>query len=293
MLLKVFIIIITILIVLIINYKFTEKKIILSARKLDNCKELNIFYDKFKKIYKKYKIEYLFNIESSTKISSDSFNFNKYYIFIDFNYLNNNELLNDILNLKESNKLIRSIKKSIKNRKGQFIYGEDLLNKSKRVYLNYNENNKFFINAYEWSKNSFAIKNYDSVEKKDWKKLITILKNSFGERLIKKVLNTIPIKNWDYVYSKKDSRNKNNEICYYFSFKYEPMLKEIYGNLLNLLEEIYFGEKDIINRWYESYKNCLVSWITLSKNNCIKLSIYFCSYGRGIDFLTNLKYKNI
>ena len=75
------------------------------------------------------------------------------------------------------------------------------------------------FNEKEKDKDKSIIKIYKSINKV-WNNLIFDLNKIFSEKIINLLLDVIPLKNWDYVYSKNKS-NEENEICYCFSFKTE------------------------------------------------------------------------
>ena len=183
----------------------------------------------------------------------------------------------DILT-KINNKL-----KNVLHKDGQFIYGHDFKNNYERVYLNYREgNHKYLIDGYEWDKVHANYKNYKSID--NVSNVIKRLSELFSHQVAEMLIKIFPEDNWDVLLEKTGTDSSKS---YYFSFKIDPILKNIYPQLKELLYHIH-SDKDMIDKWYECNKDNLISWITLNLtgSNETELNIYFIAADKNLQMFT-------
>tara|TARA_B100000963_G_C22619135_1_gene668944 strand:- start:1472 stop:2530 length:1059 start_codon:yes stop_codon:yes gene_type:complete len=256
----------------------------LKAEKKNN-KEIIQYINKNYELYKKYNEEKEFGIETSTKFSKKSINFERVAFFAHFSVLKNNEgLKKEILDEINSNKndpnAIKLIEDNLNkniDKDGQLIFGKDFKNNYKRVYINYKDTNEYKMDGYEMKDNYYNHKNYTYL--RNTSNIIKTLSELFGNYVSDMIINLFPEDNWDVLLEKSDSKidiNHSKGNSYYISFKIDPILRNIYQKLKELLLYINSDEK-LIEDWYECNKNNSISWITLNKNslNEIEFNIYF------------------
>ena len=246
------------------------------------------YIDENYELFQKNGAEKDFGIETSTKFTKRYVNFERVAFFAHFNILrNNNELKDAIISKINSDKdMSEKINDQLNNvieKDGQLIYGFDFKNNYERVYLNYKEGKeKYFIDGYEWNLNYKNYKNYKSID--NTTNIIKELAELFNNKITDMLLQIFPEDNWDILLEKTDTVLSKS---YYFSFKIDPMLKNVYPKLKELLYYIN-PNKYIINKWYECNRNNIISWITLSldKNNEVELNIYFISSDKNLQLFT-------
>lgn len=270
------------------------------------------FVNKNNDIFKTNHIEENLGIEISTKFSKSNINYERLSIFADFNILENKSLLSEILNqfkgdydtplkqIQEQDEILEEIETVLNNnisKKGQLIYGKDFKNNTNRVYINFEENNMYFINGFEWNNNIYKKKKYKSVENKTI--IIKKLTSLFPSRIVDLFIKLFPEDSWETVLHKEESiknTDKENNNTYYFTFNTDPLLIHVYSRLRPLLIEIYKDESEI-DRWYECNKTelAVISWISLSINNQQpELNIYFTKIDKEQSLLHSMnKLKNV
>ena len=242
-------------------------------------------------LYQRNGAEKDFGIETSTKFTKNVVNFERVAFFAHFSILKNNTELKDAImdqiNTKYSNQVmlnkIDDKLKSVINKDGQFIYGNDFKNNYERIYLNYKEgNHKYLIDGYEWDKVHANYKNYKSIE--NVSNVIKRLSELFSHQVAEMLVKIFTEDNWDVLLEKTDTDSSKS---YYFSFKIDPILKNIYPQLKELLYHIH-SDKEIIDKWYECNKNNIVSWITLNLtgSNETEFNIYFISTDDNLQMFT-------
>ncbi len=247
-------------------------------------------------LYQRNGAEKEFGIETSTKFTKNNINFERVAFFVHFNFLKNNSELKDSImnqiNSKYENKnILDTIENKLKNvihKEGQFIYGHDFKNNYERVYLNYKEGNqKYYIDGYEWDSKHTNFKNYRSIE--NVSNIIKRLSELFSHQVAEMLLKIFPEDNWDVLLEKTDTDSSKS---YYFSFKIDPILKNIYPQLKELLYHIH-PDKETIDKWYECNKNNIVSWITLNLTGSgeTEFNIYFISSDDNIQIFTETMVK--
>jgi hypothetical protein len=250
------------------------------------------YINKNHSIFKKHDIEKDFGIEISTKFSKDIINFERMSFFAHFSLIKKNNTFKDEIMTQFSGRddvttEITNTLTSIIDKDGQLIYGKDFKNNYNRVYLNYKETNeKYIIYGYEWNDSHYNYKKYVSLENKS--NIIKILSELFGSNITQTFIKIFKEYTWDVLLEKSDSNSQiNKSNSYYFSFKIDPILKNIYDELKQLLL-LFNNQESAIEKWYECNKGNVISWVTVSlnKDNTPELNIYFVSSDDGMEILT-------
>ena len=242
-------------------------------------------------LYQRNGAEKDFGIETSTKFTKNVVNFERVAFFAHFSVLKNNTELKDAImnqiNIKYSNQeMLTKIDdklKSVMNKDGQFIYGHDFKNNYERVYLNYKEGKqKYLIDGYEWDRTYSNYKNYKSID--NVSNVIKRLSELFSHQVAEMLVKIFPEDNWDVLLEKTDTDSSKS---YYFSFKIDPILKNIYPQLKELLYHIH-SDREKIDKWYECNKDNIISWITLNLtgNNETEFNIYFISADNNLQMFS-------
>ena len=268
---------------------------------------ITTFVNKNKEIFKTNHINEDLGIEISTKFSSSGINYERLSLFAGFSILENKSLLNEILNqfkgdydtplkqTQEQDEIIQEITTNLNNnisKKGQLIYGKDFKNNTNRIYINFEENNIFYINGFEWNNNIYKKKKYKSVENKTI--IIKRLTSLLPPKIVDLFIKLFPEDSWETVLHKEENiknADKGNNNTYYFTFNTDPLIIHVYSRLKPLLMEIYNDESEI-DRWYECNKTelAVISWISLSINNQQpELNIYFTKIDAEMSLLHSMK----
>lgn len=268
---------------------------------------ITTFVNKNKEIFKTNHINEDLGIEISTKFSSSGINYERLSLFAGFSILENKSLLNEILNqfkgdydtplkqTQEQDEIIEEITTNLNNnisKKGQLIYGKDFKNNTNRIYINFEENNIFYINGFEWNNNIYKKKKYKSVENKTI--IIKRLTSLLPPKIVDLFIKLFPEDSWETVLHKEENiknADKGNNNTYYFTFNTDPLIIHVYSRLKPLLMEIYNDESEI-DRWYECNKTelAVISWISLSINNQQpELNIYFTKIDAEMSLLHSMK----
>ena len=239
-------------------------------------------------LFQRNNLEKHFGIEISTKFTKNMINFERVSFFVHFNLLKNNsefksEIMHQYNDRKDILDKIENNMNRVMDKDGQFIYGHDFKNNYERVYLNYIEGNqKYFIDGYEWNRTHYNYKNYKSME--NVSNVIKRLSELFSHQVADMFIKIFPEDNWDVLLEKTGTDSSES---YYFSFKIDPILKNIYPQLKELLYHIN-SDKDMIDKWYECNKDNLISWITLNLtgSNETELNIYFIAADKNLQMFT-------
>ena len=180
-------------------------------------------------------------------------------------------------------------------RDGQLIYGKDFKNNTNRIYINFKDNNIYYINGFEWNDKIYKKKKYKSVENKTIIiKRLTSLLPSKDVDIVQLFIKLFPEDSWETVLHKEESvKNavKGDNNTYYFTFNTDPLLIHVYSRLKPLLMAIYKNESEI-DRWYECNKTelAVISWISLSMNSQQpELNIYFTKIDAQLSLLHSMK----
>jgi hypothetical protein len=268
---------------------------VLTALLCDPTQEhkLRGWVNKCKSIYRKHGLVKQVGLESSTKFTPNKINFRRHTTFCSLRSINQ-QLLKELLACIGKPDLFDPLWLKIQDCKqhGKLIHGIDLGKGLERIYLNYEKRGNYFITSFEWNQQGEIYrKNYQTTRQQN---LITLLKQQFGEEIITLFLTVCPQKLWDTVYAKIDERYESKQPCtYYFYWKYEPRLKQLYPKLKPLLKLCYGDDLTGIQKWYSAYQNRIVQCIGLTRNlkQEIELTLYFITDGYLLDSINSWLYS--
>lgn len=249
-----------------------------------------IYSDKFQdwisrceKLYMLSGIDLPLRVEASIKIGNKSYNTHRYSIYLPKILLSSVDKSLDFMKVPKNYR--EKIGDDIKERNQEIIYGVDLSNDCHRIYLNRSSEE---VLAWEW--------NEDDMSKIAQKKYLVVtpdiatdMLKMFPETIQDKFYKVIPKNQWEYCCVKYDTRERTDIPCsLYISPMYAPSVDQIRSKLSSLISEIYDHD---LKLWFDTYKNCSVSWYVLTKkDNKIELSVYLNTSGRLADFIERKMY---
>ena len=292
MIVKIVLIVLVLLVVYLVFWKYDvsiEKfinylPISQTIKCFNNNENLISFTDDMNSIFDKYNIENG-EFELSTKFRDDSVNANRLVAFIPCTYVNENQnLLEDCFKI---NKIPEELQETLEekidenNPSGtQVLFGIDLDEMSRRVYLNYIKKNKIHLVGFNIEKDNIAKKIYSEMKKETFKKeLRNLIGDVFTYELI---LDIFPDETWKTIGAKEDENvEKYHYSSFYINMLYEYKVNYYNNRLKKLLEQFYKGNTKLINKWYECFKNNNITWISIGRDRDDKLFLtIYCVYTR-------------
>lgn len=250
----------------------------------NNNENLISFTDDMNSIFDKYKIE-TGELELSTKFRDESVNANRLVAFIPCTYVNENpDLLNDCFKI---NKIPEELQETLEEKidennpsKTQVLFGIDLDEMSRRVYLNYVKKNKIHLVGFNIEKESIAKKIYTEMKKEEFKKELRNL--IYDELTYELILRIFPEETWKIIGAKEDENVKKYKYSsFYINMLYEYKVNYYNDRLKELLKKIYKGNPTLIDKWYDCFKKNNITWISIGRDRDDKLFLtIYCVYTR-------------
>jgi hypothetical protein len=252
---------------------------------------LQLFCDDMNIIFDKYKIE-TGEFEISTKFTKNDINANRLVAFIPSEYIKkNNNLLDECFTLNKipnsvQNKIIQLMNKTIKS-KSQVLFGIDLNEKTRRVYLNYDYKDKIHLVGFSIEKDSIAQKIYKEMKLNDFK---SNLKNFIGNKIFNILLKTFPSDTWKMMGTKEDEKiTQMKYSSYYINILFEYKVNYFGKNLINLLQQ-FCNNKKALEKWFECFKDNNITWLSFGRDRDNRLFItIYCVHGRDIRNSIDIK----
>lgn len=258
-----------------------------------NNQNLIKFVDEMNEIFDKYKIT-TGEFEISTKFNEESINANRVVAFVPCKYFPENpELLEEcFVKNKIPNELQGKVEEKISDNKpssSQVLFGIDLNEETRRVYLNYKKKGKMYLEGFNIEKESIIKKNYKEMKSDEFKRNMKDLIQN--ELIYNQIMSLFPEEMWKIIGAKEDENiNLYKYSSYYINLSYEYKVSQFGKQLIDLLKNIYKGSNELINKWYNCFKNNNITWISIGrdKDNILFFTIY-CVYSRTVRSLVDKK----